>query len=52
MDDMLDTTPQYWFTNRVASSGRIYWENKSLTFAGPKLTLPVAVSTGAHAYQT
>ena len=34
----------YWFTNSAASSARIYWENKSATFAGPKLTLPVAVT--------
>lgn len=44
MDDMLDAISLYWFTNSAASSGRIYWENKSLTFAGPKLTLPVAVT--------
>ncbi|WP_372660961.1 epoxide hydrolase family protein [Amycolatopsis kentuckyensis] len=45
IDDMLDAISLYWFTNSAASSGRIYWENKSLTFAGPKLTLPVAVTT-------
>jgi pimeloyl-ACP methyl ester carboxylesterase len=44
IDDMLDTISLYWFTNSAASSGRIYWENRSLTFAGPKLTLPVAVT--------
>jgi pimeloyl-ACP methyl ester carboxylesterase len=44
IDDMLDAISLYWFTNSAASSGRIYWENKSLTFAGPKLTLPVAVT--------
>ena len=43
-DDMLDTISLYWFTNSAASSARIYWENKSLTFAGPKLTLPVAAT--------
>ena len=43
-DDMLDAISLYWFTNSAASSGRIYWENKSRTFAGPKLTLPVAVT--------
>ena len=43
-DDMLDAISLYWFTNSAASSARIYWENKSLTFAGPKLTLPVAVT--------
>ena len=41
---MLDAISLYWFTNSAASSGRIYWENKSGTFAGPKLTLPVAVT--------
>jgi MFS transporter len=34
----------YWFTNSAASSARICWENKSRTFTGPKLTLPVAVT--------
>src|SRR5487761_587010 len=43
-DDMLDAISLYWFTNSAASSARIYWENKSGTFAGPKLTLPVAVT--------
>ena len=33
MDDMLDAISLYWFTNSAASSGRIYWENKSGTFA-------------------
>lgn len=44
VDDMLDAISLYWFTNSAASSGRIYWENKTRTFAGPKLTLPVAVT--------
>ena len=43
-DDMLDAISLYWYTNSAASSGRIYWENKSATFAGPRLTLPVAVT--------
>ena len=43
-DDMLDAISLYWFTNSAASSARIYWENKSGSFAGPKLTLPVAVT--------
>ena len=43
-DDMLDVISLYWFTNSAASSARIYWENKASTFAGPKLTLPVAVT--------
>jgi pimeloyl-ACP methyl ester carboxylesterase len=45
IDDMLDAISLYWFTNSAASSARIYWENRSRTFAGPKLTLPVAVTT-------
>lgn len=43
-DDMLDAISLYWFTNSAASSGRIYWENRSASMAGPKLTLPVAVT--------
>ncbi len=45
MDDMLDAISLYWFTNSAASSARIYWENRTLTFAStPKVTLPVAVT--------
>ncbi|HET9169886.1 MAG TPA: epoxide hydrolase [Actinospica sp.] len=44
IDDILDAISLYWFTNSAASSARIYWENRSLTFAGPKLALPVAVT--------
>ncbi|MFI6874897.1 hypothetical protein ACIBL6_15800 [Streptomyces sp. NPDC050400] len=44
MDDMLDAKSLYWFTNSAASSGRIYWENKTGSFVGPKLALPVAVT--------
>ncbi|MGW3312990.1 epoxide hydrolase family protein [Streptomyces sp. NPDC001073] len=44
IDDILDTISLYWFTNSAASSARIYWENKGRTFAGPKVTLPVAVT--------
>ena len=43
-DDMLDAISLYWFTNSAASSARIYWENSTGSFAGPKLTLPVAVT--------
>ena len=43
-DHMLDAISLYWFTNSAASSARIYWENKSYSLAGPKLTLPVAVT--------
>ena len=44
VDAMLDTISLYWFTNSAASSARIYWENRTATMAGPKLTLPVAVT--------
>ena len=44
IDDMLDAISLYWFTNSAASSARIYWENRAGTLAGPKLTLPVAVT--------
>ena len=43
-DDMLDAISLYWYTNSAASSGRIYWENRSASLAGPELTLPVAVT--------
>jgi pimeloyl-ACP methyl ester carboxylesterase len=44
-DDMLDAISLFWFTNSATSSGRIYWENNySGSLAGPKLTLPVAVT--------
>jgi pimeloyl-ACP methyl ester carboxylesterase len=43
-NSMLDAISLYWFTNSAASSGRIYWENRSASMAGPKLTLPVAVT--------
>ena len=44
VDAMLDTVSLYWFTNSAASSARIYWENRSATMAGPRLSLPVAVT--------
>jgi pimeloyl-ACP methyl ester carboxylesterase len=44
IDDILDAISIYWFTNSAASAARIYWENKSNTFAGPELKLPVAVT--------
>jgi len=43
-DAMLDAISLYWCTNSAASSARIYWENRSATMAGPKLSLPVAVT--------
>ena len=44
IDEILDAISIYWFTNSAASSARIYWENKGGSMAGPKLTLPVAVT--------
>lgn len=44
IDDILDTISLYWFTNSAASSARIYWENSSGGLAGPRLSLPVAVT--------
>jgi epoxide hydrolase len=44
VNDILDTISLYWFTNTAASSARMYWENRTATMAGPKLTLPVAVT--------
>ena len=38
------TISLYWFTNSAASSARIYWEDCTGSLAGPKLTLPVAVT--------
>lgn len=43
-DDMLDVISLYWHTNSAASSARIYWDNKSVSWAGPELALPVAVT--------
>jgi pimeloyl-ACP methyl ester carboxylesterase len=43
-DAILDAVSLYWFTNSAASSARIYWENRGSSMAGPKLTLPVAVT--------
>jgi len=44
VDVMLDEISLAWFTNSAASSARIYWENRSATMSGPRLTLPVAVT--------
>src|SRR5690348_12619669 len=43
-DQMLDNISLYWFTNTAASSARINWENKDASFAGGKLSLPVAAT--------
>ena len=34
-DEILDAISLYWFTNSAASSGRIYWEDKGASMAGP-----------------
>ena len=44
VDAILDVISVSWFTNSAASSARIYWENRAATMAGPKLSLPVAVT--------
>ena len=44
VDVMLDEISLAWFTNSAASSARIYWENRTATMSGPRLTLPVAVT--------
>src|SRR6267143_2737523 len=41
---MLDNISLYWFTNTAASSARISWENTDASFAGGKLSLPVAAT--------
>ena len=43
-DEILDAISLSWFTNSAASSARIYWENRGASMAGPRLTLPVAVT--------
>jgi pimeloyl-ACP methyl ester carboxylesterase len=43
-DDMLNVISLFWFTDSAASSAHIYKENWGTTMAGPKLTLPVAVT--------
>jgi pimeloyl-ACP methyl ester carboxylesterase len=44
VDSILDLISLYWFTNSAASSARLYWENKSASFSGGRLELPVAVT--------
>jgi pimeloyl-ACP methyl ester carboxylesterase len=44
VDTILDAISLYWFTNSAASSARMYWENKTSSFTGPTVTLPVAVT--------
>lgn len=44
LDAVLDLVSLFWLTNTAASSGRTYWENRSSSFTGPRLTLPVAVT--------
>ena len=50
IDDVLDNFTLYWLTNTVASSSRIYWENRNLNLisAGDQKTdqisVPVAIT--------
>jgi pimeloyl-ACP methyl ester carboxylesterase len=52
INQMLDNISLYWLTNTGASSVRIYWERQNdgtgVTFAGPKLDLPVAATVFPH----
>ncbi|HSE66285.1 MAG TPA: epoxide hydrolase, partial [Gemmatimonadales bacterium] len=49
-DDVLDNFSLYWLTNSVASSARIYWENRNLNLLSAaaqktgEISVPVAVS--------
>ena len=49
-DDVLDDFTLYWLTNSIASSARIYWENRgrNLTSASAQMTneikVPVAIT--------
>lgn len=43
-DSILDLISLYWFTDSAESSARLYWENKSASFSGGRLELPVAVT--------
>ena len=43
-DQMLDNISLYWFTNTAASSAQINRENEEASFAGGKLSLPVAAT--------
>ena len=53
-DDVLDNFSLYWLTNSLASSARLYWENRdqSLISAGSqkteRISVPVAVSVFPH----
>lgn len=42
--DILDEITLAWFTNTAASSGRVYWENRTVGATGPTVELPVAVT--------
>ncbi|MGU3408839.1 epoxide hydrolase family protein [Microbacterium sp. M1A1_1b] len=48
LDTILDQVSLAWFTNSAASSARIYWDNRTATMAGPRLSLPVAVTVFPH----
>jgi pimeloyl-ACP methyl ester carboxylesterase len=50
IDDVLDNFSLYWLTNTVASSGRIYWENRNLALTSStaqktnEIKVPVAIT--------
>jgi pimeloyl-ACP methyl ester carboxylesterase len=50
IDDVLDNFTLYWLTNTVASSSRIYWENRNMSLISAadqkthEITVPVAIT--------
>lgn len=50
IDDVLDNFSLYWLTNTLASSARIYWENRHLTLTSAtsnktqEISVPVAIT--------
>ena len=50
IDDVLDNFTLYWLTNTVASSGRIYWENRNMNLISSadqktlEINVPVAIT--------
>ena len=50
IDDVLDNFTLYWLTNTVASSARIYWENRNMNLISAadqktdQITIPVAIT--------
>jgi pimeloyl-ACP methyl ester carboxylesterase len=50
VDDVLDNFSLYWLTNTVASSARIYWENRNMSLVSAttqktnEISVPVAIT--------